>query len=40
MRKVYFGSSADHTVRALDAGGGEEQGVFYRESWGQSLISD
>ncbi len=28
---VYFGSSADHAVRALDAGSGEEQWVFYTE---------
>ena len=29
--KVYFGSSADHTVRALDVGSGKEQWVFYTE---------
>lgn len=28
---VYFGSSADHTVRALDLGGGEERWTFYTE---------
>jgi len=28
---AYFGSSADHTVRALDMHGGEEQWAFYTE---------
>ena len=28
---VYFGSSADHTVRALDVGSGEQRWVFYTE---------
>jgi len=28
---VYLGSSADHTVRALDAGSGEERWAFYTE---------
>lgn len=29
--KVFFGSSADHTVRALDAASGEERWAFYTE---------
>lgn len=30
--RVYFGSSADHTVRALDLDSGREQWVFYTEA--------
>ena len=30
-RMVYFGSAADHTVRALDAGSGAERWVFCTE---------
>ena len=28
---IYFGSSADHTIRALNVGSGQEDWVFYTE---------